>query len=74
MRRVVSCEAFVGGKCLGMNAERRGRSEGRHATMMLTLVSTDERLAAGGLSNVGSVEFEIDTRACSRTTEMVQTL
>lgn len=49
------------GKYAGITAESKGRKAGRQAQRMPTLVSTAESMAAGGLSKVGSVEFEIAT-------------
>jgi hypothetical protein len=40
----------------------RGRRRGRHEQIMPMFVSTEDQEAAGGLSYVGSLEFEIDTR------------
>jgi hypothetical protein len=67
-------ERAVGGKYFGRTVARRGLREGRQAVMMLTFVSTAERVAAGGLSAVGSVEFDIDRRDWRRTTDTMHTL
>lgn len=50
------------GKTRGNSWDNNGRSAGRQAQMRPTLVSMEDQVAAGGLSNVGSVEFEIMTR------------
>lgn len=42
--------------------------------MMPTLASTELQVAAGGLSYVGSAEFEIETRDWRRRIETIQTL
>jgi hypothetical protein len=51
-----------------------GRSNGRHEQMMPTLVSTELQVAAGGLSYVGSLEFEMATSDCRRRMDTTQTL
>jgi hypothetical protein len=42
--------------------------------MIPTLLSTDDHVAAGGLSYVGSREFEIETRLWSRRIDTMHTL
>lgn len=44
-----------------MIADKNGLKDGKHAVRIPIFVSTAERAAAGGLSNVGSVEFEMAT-------------
>ncbi|PSN73595.1 hypothetical protein BS50DRAFT_483032, partial [Corynespora cassiicola Philippines] len=51
-----------------------GRRHGRQEQMMPTLVSTEDQVAAGGLSYVGSSELEIATRDWRRRIETTQTL
>ncbi|KAF2247907.1 hypothetical protein BU26DRAFT_322814 [Trematosphaeria pertusa] len=51
-----------------------GRKQGRLEQMMPTLASTELQVAAGGLSYVGSAEFEIETRDWRRRIETIQTL
>jgi hypothetical protein len=53
---------------------RSGRIDGKHAQMIPTFVSMADSIAAGGLSKVGSVEFEMDTRVWSRMIETIHTL
>ena len=46
---------------IGKYLESSGRSVGKHEHCMLTLASTEFHATAGGLSYVGSGEFEIET-------------
>lgn len=62
------------GKYAGIIEDRSGRIEGKHAQMIPTFVSIADSIAAGGLSKVGSVEFEIAIRVCSRMIETRHTL
>lgn len=47
---------------MGKYLESSGRSVDKHEHTMMTLASTELHAAAGGLSYVGSGEFEMDTR------------
>jgi hypothetical protein len=53
---------------------RRGRRQGRQEQIIPTLISTEDQVAAGGFSKVGSVEFDIPTREWRRRTETMQPL
>jgi hypothetical protein len=64
----------ISGKYVGNMVDNNGRMYGRQAQMIPRLHSTDESVAAGGLSKVGSEEFEIRTSDCKRTIETRQTL
>jgi hypothetical protein len=59
---------------LGSQRDSMGRSMGRHAHIIPTLVSTELQVAAGGLSYVESLEFEIATSDCRRKMDTIQTL
>lgn len=61
-------------KAPGMNRTTSGRRHGRHEQMMPILVSTEDHVAADGLSYVGSEELEILTSEWSRKIETRQTL
>lgn len=45
----------------GSQRRTSGRRRGRHEQMMPTFVSTELQVAAGGLSYVGSEEFDMAT-------------
>jgi hypothetical protein len=64
----------ISGKYVGNMVDNKGRMYGRQAQMIPRLHSIDESVAAGGLSKVGSEEFEIRTSDCKRTIETRQTL
>lgn len=61
-------------KTLGNSWDNNCRSVGRLAQMRPTLISMEDQVAAGELSNVGSVEFEIETRDLRRRIDTMQTL
>jgi len=64
----------ISGKYFGQTADNKGRIYGRQAQMMPTFASTTEKVAAGGLSNVGSGEFEMRTSDWSRMIDTRHTL
>ena len=65
---------FFDEKAPGRKRVMSGRRSGRHEHMIPTFVSTEDHVAAGGLSYVGSFELEMATSDWRRRMETMHTL